>query len=73
MPKDIIGQITGSINIFYGIGRTIVTVGGGWAVHWAGGNYRVLFFFAIGAGLMGIWTVLGVKDERFEQRKAAKH
>lgn len=72
MPKDIIGQITGAINIFYGIGRTIVTVGGGWAVHYAGGNYRVLFFFAIAAGLMGIWTVLGVKDERFEQRKAAK-
>ncbi len=70
MPKDIIGQLTGAINIFYGVGRTLVTVAGGWIVYWAGGNYRVPFFFAIAAGVAGIWNTLRVKDERFLQRKA---
>lgn len=70
MPKDIIGQLTGAINIFYGVGRTLVTVAGGWIVYWAGGNYRALFFFAIAAGVAGIWNTLRVKDERFAQRKA---
>ena len=70
MEKDIIGQVTGSINIFYGVGRILVTVAGGHIVHYAGGDYRVLFYVAIVAGLLGIFTVSKVKDERFEQRKA---
>ncbi|MEM9159326.1 MAG: MFS transporter [Verrucomicrobiota bacterium] len=65
IPRDLIGQVSGAINIFYAVGRLIVTYGGGWVVYFFSGDYRVLFYFALAAGACGIWTVSRVKDERY--------
>ncbi len=72
IPKDIIGQVSGAINIFYAVGRLLVTYGGGWIVYAFSGNYRILFYFAIAAGICGAITVASVRDERFHQRKTSE-
>lgn len=69
MPSDIMGQLMGAVNVFYSLGRLIVTFAAGWIVYQSGGNYRVLFIFAIITGLAAIYSVAKVSDERFENRK----
>ena len=54
------------------VGRLLVTYGGGWIVYAFSGNYRILLYFAIAAGICGAITVASVRDERFHQRKTSE-
>ena len=69
IPKDIIGQVSGAMNIFYAVGRTLITYAGGWIVYLMGNDYRSLFYFALAIGILAAGLSLRVTDHRFKQRK----
>ncbi len=71
-PSDLIGQLSGAINIFYAAGRILAAVGGGFIVKQFGGDYRVLFYFAIVAGIFALIGCYRTKDERFALRQAER-
>ncbi len=69
IPKDLIGQVSGAMNLFHAAGKTLATFGGGYLVFFANNDYRVLFYYALAIGIGAALLCLRVTDHRFKQRK----
>lgn len=73
LPRDIIGQLSGALNISYALGRTFALVGGGAVISMMGNNYRYAWVLAIIAGIASIFLAAGIPDRRFaEKQRLAK-
>lgn len=72
VPKDIIGQISGALNVCWGLGRALAILVAGFAVdYFFDDNYRFIFPLAIGIGCVSLYLALSIPDLRFEERKQA--
>jgi len=80
-PKDIIGQLSGAMNVFFATGRMAMTLGGGYLVYWMNGpqasvtksnDYSIIWWVAIATALTNILLILTVPDHRHDERKRAK-
>ena len=71
LPSDIVGQLCGVLNIAYALGRTIALAGGGIVISLLGNDWRYIWVLAIIAGIVSIFLVLGIPDQRFAARKLA--
>ena len=69
LPRDIIGQLCGVLNIAYALGRTAALVAGGAFISLMGNDYRYAWILSIGAGIISIFLVIGIPDKRFPERK----
>ncbi len=74
IPSDIIGQVTGALNIFFAIGRTAALAGGGILISIMGGadNYRPIWILGLIFGAITIAFCVTLPDLRFQERKQAK-
>jgi len=73
IPSDIIGQVSGALNICYGLGRALAILISGFAVDYLfNDNYRYMFPMAIVMGIVSIWISLSIRDLRYEDRKKAR-
>jgi MFS family permease len=72
IPKDIIGQVAGTYNICFAVGRTIAAAGGGYLIKWLGSDYRMIFPIAFGAGVIAVIIATTLRDPRFEAQRLAK-
>ena len=72
IPKDIIGQVAGTYNICFAVGRTIAAAGGGYLIKWLGSDYRMIFPIAFGAGVVAVIIAMTLHDPRFEAQRLAK-
>ncbi len=70
IPRDIIGQVTGAINIFAALGRTVALLGGGVLVSFFENNYRTIWWIAIVAGSSCVLLCARLPDLRFRQRQS---
>ncbi len=73
MPADIIGQLSGAINIFYATGRTLSLIAVGYLVYWFGNNYTVIWYFAGAVAILNVLVMRSVRDVRFETRQASRN
>ena len=71
IPPDIIGQVSGTYNICFAVGRTIAAAGGGALIKWLGGDYRMIFPIAFGAGVIAAIIAMTLRDPRFEAQRLA--
>ena len=72
LPRDIIGQLSGALNISYALGRTFALVGGGAVISMMGNNYRYAWVLAIIAGIFSVLLAMGIPDKRFAEKRLAK-
>ena len=73
VPKEIIGQVSGALNICWGIGRSIAIVAAGAAVEFLfDNNYRYIFPMSIVMGIASFIIAWRIPDLRYEARKAGK-
>jgi len=69
LPRDIVGQLMGAYNFCYAAGRILALLGTGWAVASANGNYRVIWWVAIGCGVVGMVLTATLPDGRRRVRR----
>lgn len=73
VPKEIIGQVSGALNICWGIGRSIAIVAAGAAVEFLfDNNYRYIFPMSIVMGIASFIIAWRIPDLRYVARKAGK-
>ena len=71
VPKEILGQVSGALNICWGIGRSIAIVAAGAAVEFLfDNNYRYIFPMSIVMGIASFIIAWSIPDLRYEARKA---
>jgi len=70
IPRDIIGQISGAINIFYAVGRTLALVLVPWFVF--NEDYRVIWIFSGAVCVVYIAIMFTIRDLRYEERRRAR-
>jgi len=68
-PSDIIGQLSGAMNIFFALGRSAASVIGGFLISMAGENYGVMWYMTLGSGVLCILATLSVPDYRYWRRR----
>ena len=71
LPADIVGQLCGTLNIAYALGRTLALVIGGAVISLLGNDYRYAWILAIVAGIASVILVIRIPDQRFVQRRIA--
>ncbi len=70
LPSDIIGQVSGAINICYGLGRSLAILIAGAAVDYLfDNNYRYIFPMGMVMAIVSIWVSLSIPDLRYQARK----
>lgn len=70
VPKDIIGQVSGALNICWGLGGAVAVLGGALLIeHAFDDNYRSIFPMALAMGLVSIYLAARIPDKRFQERK----
>jgi MFS family permease len=70
IPSDIIGQVSGAINICYGLGRSLAILIAGAAVDYLfDNNYRYIFPMGMVMAIVSIWVSLSIPDLRYQARK----
>ena len=73
VPCDILGQVSGALNICWGLGRAIAVLGAGIIIdNFFDDNYRYIFPLAIVLAVVSIWITARIPDLRFEARKLGK-
>ena len=73
VPSDILGQVSGALNICWGLGRAIAVLGAGIIIdNFFDDNYRYIFPLSIVLGVVSIWIAARIPDLRFEARKLGK-
>lgn len=74
VPSDIIGQVTGALNICWGLGRSLAILIAGFAVdHLFDDDYRFIFPLSIAMGVVSLVLALSIPDLRFESKKRKKN
>lgn len=68
LPVDLIGQLTGALNVFFALGRTSALVVVGYAIKWSGNDYKVIFPIAIAIGCVLLLLLRRMRDPRWEAR-----
>ncbi len=70
IPSDIIGQVSGAINICYGLGRSVAILMAGLTIQYMfGNNYRFIFPLGMVMAIISIWVSLSIPDLRYHARK----
>lgn len=69
IPRDIVGQISGTYNVCLALGWTVALAGGGWVISLLGHDYRWIFPLSAVAGLVSIAILLRLRDVRYEARR----
>ena len=73
VPSDILGQVSGALNICWGLGRAIAVLGAGIIIdNFFDDNYRYIFPLSIVLAVVSIWIAARIPDLRFEARKLGK-
>ena len=73
IPSDIIGQVSGAINICYGLGRSLAILIAGAAVDYLfDNNYRYIFPMGMVMAIVSIWVSLSIPDLRYQARKCGE-
>lgn len=71
VASDIIGQISGALNICWGVARLLAVLLTGFAIDFIfDDNYRFIFPLAIAMGCIPLYLAFSIPDLRFEARKA---
>ncbi|MEM9159264.1 MAG: MFS transporter [Verrucomicrobiota bacterium] len=69
VPKEIIGQVSGALNICYALGRSAAILVAGFVIEYVFDNdYRYIFPMSIAAGMVGLVIALSIRDHRYESR-----
>lgn len=69
IPPDIIGQVTGALNVFFALGRTAALLGGGTLISILGNDYRHIWSIALFFGAITVGICLSLPDLRYQARK----
>lgn len=70
LPPDIIGQLSGVLNISYALGRMSALILGGAVIGLLDNDYSYIWPMSAIAAIVSIVLVLRIPDPRFEARKA---
>ncbi|MBK1879338.1 MFS transporter [Pelagicoccus mobilis] len=69
LPRDIIGQLSGVLNICYALGRLLAYWIAGGIIYLLGNDYSYIWPISAVASIISIIIVLGIPDPRYNQRK----
>jgi len=70
VPSDIIGQVSGALNICWGLGRSLAILIAGFSVDYLfEDDYRFIFPLSIVMGAVSLFIAFSIPDLRFEARK----
>lgn len=72
LPAAKIGMLTGAFNIFFGLGRSVSNLGGGYAIEAAGRDYRVIWIIAFFLILFSAILVATIPDRSYMERRAGR-
>lgn len=69
LPRDIIGQLSGVLNICYALGRMSALIMGGAIISLLGNDYRYIWPISAVFAVISLILVLGIPDPRYNERK----
>jgi len=72
IPSDIIGQVTGALNIFFALGRTAALLGGGVLISLLGNDYRHIWSIALFFGAITVGLCISLPDLRYQARAVGR-
>jgi MFS family permease len=72
IPRDIIGQLSGTYNVCLAFGRLVALAGGGWIISQLGNDYRVIFPIGFVSGVITIIIVWRIRDITFRTAPAGE-
>ena len=73
VPSDIIGQVSGSLNICYAAGRSLATLSIGYIIQYVyDDDYRYIFPIALGCGIIATLIAISIPDLRYKAKREGK-